>query len=340
MLDVAHYRRAEAIARMQTTSWRIEQAHRPHEFEHVGFPTRVESCADLAALVDTMQEERFDCYQAEMGGLSDEDAALLIAKLAQFCRFYAVTFERSWAPLPLDTMTAHLVLWTKIRGFLGAVPASVLEIGPGCGYLAFFLADHPHLRYAQVETTESFYLLQHLVNAWCYGLRAIDRAPITTDTDRTDVLRIGKSASCEHFPWWLDTAPSGPFAVITANACLTELSRAALERYAALIGRALAPDGAVIVQCIGGGKLPWRDVLETFAGVGLGPLVQARRQPSTVDVLFRRGVEPLRRADAERWDPLDPLVQRVYLPGDAPRRTWSRAELETAVAAELERLHD
>ena len=70
-MDLANYRRAEALTQQAMPSTRHPQAHRPHVFEQKDLPIRVDSSADLFQLLDTMQEGRFEAHQRELGGLSD-----------------------------------------------------------------------------------------------------------------------------------------------------------------------------------------------------------------------------------------------------------------------------
>src|SRR5271163_5024847 len=109
-MDIAHYRRAEALARHVSPSWRHEQAQRPTAFAADGFPIRVESTADLLQITDSMHEARFQAYQEELGGLDEDDVDLLVSALADYAAFAAATFHTDRVALPLSPMMAHLAL--------------------------------------------------------------------------------------------------------------------------------------------------------------------------------------------------------------------------------------
>jgi hypothetical protein len=260
-MDIAHYRRSETAAKQAMTSWRRAQAHTPGTFERVGFPTRVESTADLMALTDTMQEGRFEAYQQELGGLDELDTGLLVDALASFAKFFCQTFHTSSAPLPFDTMMSVYALRTKI--YAHPDPRSVLDIGPGCGYLSFL----PIPPYTQIESCESFYMLQSLVNDFCVELGHYEGAALTTPAG---AVRHSHSTDIVHLPWWaIDGITHPGFDVVMCNAMLTELSSAALMEYVDLIAAVLRPDGTMIVQCIGGGALDWNQIVAYLASKGL-----------------------------------------------------------------------
>src|SRR5690349_19375336 len=81
MLDQVQYRLAENVAKQQLPTWRIAQRHTLEVFEKAGFPVRVNSLADLRPLIDTMQENRFDSYMRELGGLTPARHSLLMNAL-------------------------------------------------------------------------------------------------------------------------------------------------------------------------------------------------------------------------------------------------------------------
>lgn len=346
-MDIASYRLAETLARRALPSWRAAEAQRPIWFERVGFPCRVESTAELAQLVDTMQEGRFEAYQAELGGLSDADVADLVDALENFARFYGAMFHAARVPVPLDTMTAHLALKRKIRGYLGRQGA-VLELGPGCGYLSFFTGDWD-ARYEQIENTESFYLLQHLVNAWCYGFGLRERAVPPTPGAVDGIDLPWSSYRCAHHPWWALDGVQGPFDVITSNANLTEMAHDAMVRYVALMQRTIAPQGALIVQCSGADVGGWnKRVLPALAAAGFAPLVHVPQGPvegcpeksfPVNNALFLPAThEAYGRASWGRnqFDPADPIVRRTYFPADdAPRRLYGADEITARVREAL-----
>lgn len=271
MLEPETYRISERLAKSQLPTWRLAQTHAVEHFEKTGFPVRVSSLGEVGQLLDTMQENRFDGYMAELGGLTESEYALLIKACRDLVLFQLTYFSNRPPTLPLSTLLSVFTLYRKFlavdRGF-----RSVIEIGPGCGYLPFFLRHHSALQnYSQIEACESFYLLQHLVDLHCFPARFEERAlmpgdapvldyfspaenrPAYTEISRPIRLDL-KRPLCTHYPWWRIgelVKRKETFQIATSNANLLEFSAPALDDYLTLLREILAPDGVFIVQCTG-----------------------------------------------------------------------------------------
>lgn len=351
-MDAANYRRAETLARQVMSTWRLGQAHHPAAFEQAGFPLRVESAADLFQLLDTMQEQRFRPYQEEMGGLSEPEVGEFAGALAAHAEFVGRAFHASRAPLPLATMLAHYALATKIKGW--PTHRDVLEIGPGCGYLSFFLDGID--RYDQVESCESFYLLQYLVNDHCLAGDQVEHAALDPFVTRASLcaepagteltIPVNRPAPrCHHWPWWkLGEVSTQRYDIVTANACLNEFSEAALMQYADLVDKVLRDDGALIVQCFGGGATPTKTIIETFLKRGLVPLLLAEaghpsKRWAVPNALWVRSRHPTavgRKIFSSAIGTLaDPLAAGVYAVKPGPRRIYGASEIAERVVAHL-----
>lgn len=298
-MDAASYRLSEVLAKRGMRSLRQTGIHAPEYFESTGFLTRVESMEDLVVLLDVMHNNRYDDFMAELGGLDEADMAELLGAYAEYARFFLTQFPSAEIPIPLSGMLSQYAIALKLRG----IPErkSVLEIGPGSGLLSFFLANDPSIeRYDQVEATESFYLLQSLVNRHVYGHRFIDHAQfdsraadlggIDFETVRTrhkeilvnyetpEGLTVERHPRAEHFPWWrLEDVAARRYDVVTSNANLTEFNETALRYYAALFVQVLKPTGVFLAQCPGGGRTSGDVALRALMDVGLRPLLIAAR---------------------------------------------------------------
>lgn len=268
MLDPLTYRANELLAKSMIPHWRIAQAHNLDYFERAGFPVRISSVRELGPIVDTMQEKRFARYISELGGLSEAEYDMTLAA----CRD-AVLFQMTFLPhrepvLPISTLLPALALYKKLRG-VNETFKSVLEIGPRCGYLSFFLKHHRTLdNYSQIEVCESFYILQNLVNVYCFGHRCDERALPHESTRGIDVfsqegpvteisskVRLKGPSPCSyHYPWWRIgelVSQDRRFDLVTSNANLLEFTPAALDDYLTLLQRVLSPAGALVVQSTG-----------------------------------------------------------------------------------------
>lgn len=365
-MDIASYRLNERLASAALPTWRIKAIQNPIVFQAGGFPVRVESTDELVGVLDTMQENLFLNFVKELGGMDDRDLATLVDALVDYCMFYRTNFPGRDAPLPLSTMIAHLTLSKKLQA-LGR-PHRILEIGPGCGYLSFFLKSWSDLEdYSQVETTESFYVLQNLVNKHVFGHRFREYAqtdlegraatPITAqigipDTEISPRVQLNMAATCHHFPWWqLGQVAKKQFSVVTTNATLNEFTEGALRQYVWLIDQCLAADGCLLVQCYGGGPGSLDKILQSLFSIRLAPVTLALQGDASVagkyfakpNLLFVRERHPLFTKYAKPkltlplFDPSDLLVRAVYGVEGEGRREVAVDELLTLVIEHLAR---
>lgn len=290
MLDPQTYRTQEQIAKSLLPSWRISQVHNLDHFERAGFPVRLSTIRELGLIVDTMQEHRFTRYMQELRGLSPNEYEQVLGACTD-----AVVFQLTYLPhrppvLPISTLLSMFALYNKIRG---AKPEfrSLLEIGPGCGYLSFFLRRHAALiNYSQIEACESFYILQNWVNLFSYGHRHDERVLAAMDgievgyytkphlnLELSPTLRSRSIPPlCTHYPWWRIgelVNQNITFEVVTSNANLLEFNAQALDDYLSLIQRCLRTNGVFVVQCTGyNASGTVEQLLEKLHEAGFAPL--------------------------------------------------------------------
>jgi hypothetical protein len=275
MIEVQDYRVAERSARSVIGSWWLAETHIVDHFARVGFPVRIESAHEVGQLLDTMQEKRFERFLAELGGLSPADADQYLWALTEAVKFQLAHLPKRQPIVPFSTMLSSLALYKKIVGFKPNVE-TVLEVGPGCGYLSFFLARHASLKsYDQVEACESFYVLQSMINSFLFGhefrelaiVPAKDEAIVVRKDVEVPFLLSGDTLPLPrsiHFPWWkLNTlyADKQRYDVVTSNANLNEFTKNALQDYLTIFRDVLKNDGIFLVQCTG---FPAHGTLETL----------------------------------------------------------------------------
>lgn len=229
MITAESYRAAEP-------AWHpLAHAQAPVSFLRTGFPIRAD---DVASATDRMQVGRASRYLNELRCTWNEIA--LHQALQEVRRSELIDCFR--LP-PRDTLAAAYALYRKLAW---RHAADVLEIGPGDGLLALFLARHAGLlSYHQIETTETLYRVQSAVNEVAFGPLHHEHA-ICGGT--VPALTVG----CHHWPWWrLDELGQLSFDVVVAAACLCEMSAEALDIYLRLIRYTLRSTGVLIVQCFG-----------------------------------------------------------------------------------------
>jgi len=299
MLDPQTYRSSEQLAKSLIPSWRVSQIHNVDHFERAGFPVRLGSVRELGQIIDTMQENRFTRYMAELGGLTQAEFDLIVEACKDAVRFQLRFLPHRQPVLPISTILSAYALYKKMRG-IDPNFRSVLEIGPGCGYVSFFLARHASLtNYSQIEACESFYMLQNLVNLYCFGSRLDERAlppeniPAVDyfvnprpDMESSPRVRLGAvPPRCSHYPWWRIgelVSKEVRFDIVTSNANLLEFNAPALDDYLSLMHQCLNPDGAFLVQCTGFPASGTVDqLLEKIFAKGFAPLFFAKELTPT-----------------------------------------------------------
>jgi hypothetical protein len=90
-------------------SWRFAEMHKVTFNDGDSFPSQIETVNDLAPILDTMQENRFEKFMEELGGLSDEDLDLFLGALVQ-----SFIFQKTYMPgvrprLPITTLFASFI---------------------------------------------------------------------------------------------------------------------------------------------------------------------------------------------------------------------------------------
>src|SRR5437868_12760692 len=88
MIDAAAYRANETNAKRAIADWRLSNINDPYIFQNQGFPVRADSFLDLAQLLDSMQEGRFDYYMRELGGFTDEEMTFFVSVCLDYIDFY------------------------------------------------------------------------------------------------------------------------------------------------------------------------------------------------------------------------------------------------------------
>ncbi|MDD4951389.1 MAG: hypothetical protein PHV85_02450, partial [Desulfovibrionaceae bacterium] len=259
------YRDMESMARRGLADWRVARRHNLDHYERYGFPVRITTFLETRQLLDTMQESRFERLQEELGGLSEADLGALVEACLELARFQRRHYPGRSLLLPLDTVLAMLVVYKKLDGLAPGFK-SILEVGPGCGYLALFLRNRADLEnYSLTESCESFYILQDAVNRQLFKERfqqlVHDQAEgewfIRPDDPLRSWLSLASSDAPKtvfHYPWWklgALAASNARFDLVNSNANLLEFNPEALRDYLALFRMKLNKNGLFFAHCYG-----------------------------------------------------------------------------------------
>ena len=148
----------------------------------------------------------------------------------------------------------------------GNKSAKIFEIGAGCGYQSYFLAEEDNIQlYARTEAAESYYILQSMVNSSAYGVHFKNEAYLEKAVSNffynksarmaedPVFISIPQKIRCIQYPWWAygKATENAPFDVVTSNANLLEFTPDALDNYLEFSSEILKKDGLLLAQCCG-----------------------------------------------------------------------------------------
>lgn len=216
------YDALEASARRKLNN-RVVAVFSPTTFTHVGYPTRVETDAELVKYVDVMQELRFrSILSGDLGGgLDGEEIAIVEAALEVIGRFTQQRFGTRI--LPTAALLSSINVFRHLRYICKEQRPTVLETGPGCGYLGLLLSM-AGFRYVSTDVTQAFYLYQSQLMRFAFGQKFVELAQCDDDLTATAIA----DQHIIHVPWWKFYAPDFnavrlEFDVLTGNAMFAEM---------------------------------------------------------------------------------------------------------------------
>lgn len=301
MIDIEEYRLQEALAINNLNSWRPRQTHFLPTMQQVGFPSRYENLSRLRHFINTFQENRFESYMAEDGGIAEQEIELLTSVIIRNLNFQEFTFSGKKQIVPFDSAMAALKVYSSIFA-LKPDCKRILEIGPGSGFLPQFLHFSDIENYVGIEACESLYMLQDLQFSYLFGpefnqcalggentsevLVPKAQMPYGVYVNEYEISREVEKYRFIHIPWWeigklVDENMS--FDIVTSNANLTEFSVQALKDYLYLISKCLKEGGIFVVYCFGGGSTSRRVVFQNLEAYGFAPVYLKR---ATVYIAF------------------------------------------------------
>jgi hypothetical protein len=195
VLDVETYDVAERAAAEKYPN-RILQAFYPEMFATLGYPARVERVDQLWRYIDVMHETRtrFNMERV-LHGLTVEEFELF-KRVTQIVDAYA-TRQFAIRAHPTAALLRALHVLRLIKIVTGDARPTVLEIGPGCGYLAMLLVMEGY-PYVGTDVVQAFYLYQnHMLSQVAKNLRDLA-------VEDRDILSIEQPqpGTAIHIPWW------------------------------------------------------------------------------------------------------------------------------------------
>jgi hypothetical protein len=195
VLDVETYDAAERAAAEKYPN-RILQAFYPEMFAAVGYPARVERVDQLWRYIDVMHETRTQFnVERVLHGLTVEEFELF-KRVTQIVDAYA-TRQFAIRAHPTAALLRALHVLRLIKIVTGDSRPTVLEIGPGCGYLAMLLVMEGY-PYVGTDVVQAFYLYQnHMLAQVAKNLREL----VVEDGDILSIEQP-RPGTAIHIPWW------------------------------------------------------------------------------------------------------------------------------------------
>lgn len=237
-LDIATYRENETRAseRMGISAIR---AFGPITFANLGIPTRVDAEAALHRYVDSMGVAKADSYWKPRFRMSEHEIEQIRAGSALVEELTAEWFGRRIRPLIDASRAIEMYRLVNTLSQVAGRKLTILEIGPGGGYLSLFLARQGH-RCLVVDNTEGFYLWQNRLYRSAFGDRFID----TAERDWAPGAFSDPQGDVVHVPWWhfarlgeVDELPKVD--VVVAEDVLSEMQALAIQFTAGISARLL-----------------------------------------------------------------------------------------------------
>jgi hypothetical protein len=197
----------------------------------------------VSRYVDVMHETR---AERDLGsllrGLTDEETTLACDVNRLVARLTKRLFGE--ARFTTGSLFRAMNIFRHVRMMFPERRITVLEIGPGSGYLGALLLLSGH-RYVATDITQPFYLFQNLL--WNEVLPNRVHELATADDDVGVLLREPGPAAI-HVPWWkymswYRSMPRWPVDLVTANHVLCEMMKWG-RIYSLKIARSLLANGA------------------------------------------------------------------------------------------------
>jgi len=214
---IADYEEAERYGRRAVPNSAIA-AFTPEVFQHIGYPHRITHSQELWRYHDVMQDGRLEQNLLLVGRSMDDELDLVGRAADAIIRFTETNL--GFRSAGKDMLSRAVYQYSLIRESLNGLPRpwTVMELGPGCGYLGVLLGLDGH-SYIAIEASQAFWVYQSAL------LRSVFAG------EYSDGLRSEEELRIRHIPWWKLCSEGFTFPKLTActaNHMLAEMNAAAL----------------------------------------------------------------------------------------------------------------
>jgi hypothetical protein len=227
LLSPERYDREESRG-LATLPNRVIEASSTAHFQFMAYPTRVPSLDAVWRYAEVMHEGRLPHTFADLlgDGVTQEEMALMRTIVRAVVALSGRHYRK--VVVPKDALVRALNVYRHIRYLYPNGGATIVEIGPGSGYLGALLVLSG-FSYVAVDIAQGFYVFQnHLFNAIAPG-RVVELVEDDRAVSDFSTLERGQVL---HVPWWKWMMPEPAFSlgadIVTANHCLCEMHGRAL----------------------------------------------------------------------------------------------------------------
>lgn len=237
---LTRYAAAERAGRARVPNRAIE-AFGLEWWNRAGYPYRIDSLDELWRYHDSMHDGRFTKNLKLLAEVSAEDTDLC-AKAADIV--YAFSASRFPVATPArDALTRALYQFRLLCDLLqkASPPWTILEVGPGSGYLGLLLGLCGH-RYRAVEAAQAFFAYQSELWRFAFG------------DAYSDGLESPEAARVSHVPWWTFNEDGYSLPTLNAATCnhaLAEMHPGAVRRVFSVTSRARQDGCFVLAESLG-----------------------------------------------------------------------------------------
>jgi hypothetical protein len=197
-IKFSEYDRLEAEACKILPNRAIE-AFKPEAFQIVGYPIYIKDELELCKYLDVMHESTFEVvYQLFLQGITKDEFELVKDITEKIIQYSLENFSR--AIIPKNSLMVALTAFRHIKALYPDKNATILEIGPGSGYLGLMLGIEGY-KYISTDSCQAFYCLQSSVFSNLLGDQFLEIADINLPLDQI----LSETSSCRtslHLPWW------------------------------------------------------------------------------------------------------------------------------------------
>lgn len=273
MLEIEDYDGRERAALAMVGNDAI-WAFRPAAFAALGYPASIRDPAELVRFVDPMKEDLGRALTQKDEFLRNHSLRTRFTRgevdILTALRLRVGTLSQEWFGrriLPINSLIGALGLFRVLQELAQGRKLTIMEIGPGAGYLGALLIEAGH-RYAALENAQGFYLWQNRLFA------------AVASTDFTDWVKDRSISRVIHVPWWefVRNGRDFPLSVDLAicDHMLCEMHPLALRYVLSLLATVLArsPLAALIFSGFGHPHNSREDVETCLSAFGFSQIVK------------------------------------------------------------------